>query len=143
GGFTANIATDKIAGVVHGGEYVAPSSQLEKYPELFAALEADRKGHLDLEIPAYAAGGVHSGGLRLVGERGPELEFTGPSRIYSNNDTLKMLDNSRLEFLVEKLIRRIEDLEEQAARTAVATQDSADLLNRFSRGLPTYNIEVQ
>ncbi|MGE4501989.1 MAG: tape measure protein [Thiomicrospira sp.] len=94
-------------------------------------------------IPAFASGGVHSGGLRLVGEQGPELEFTGPSRIFSNSDTLKMLDNTRLESLIEKLINRIEQLEEQAARTAVATQDSAELLNRFSRGLPTYNIEVQ
>jgi hypothetical protein len=33
-------------------------------------------------IPAFAAGGMHRGGLRIVGERGPELEYTGPSRLH-------------------------------------------------------------
>lgn len=32
-------------------------------------------------IPGFASGGTHGGGLRIVGEDGPELEYTGPSRI--------------------------------------------------------------
>jgi hypothetical protein len=40
---------------------------------------------------AFADGGLHPGGLRLVGERGPELEVTGPSRIMSNEDLMKAL----------------------------------------------------
>ena len=43
------------------------------------------------EIPAFARGGFHSGGLRLVGENGPELEVTGPSRIYNASQTAAML----------------------------------------------------
>lgn len=43
------------------------------------------------EIPAFASGGFHSGGLRLVGENGPELEVTGPSRIYNASQTAAML----------------------------------------------------
>jgi|GEM_PF-767248 len=43
------------------------------------------------EIPGFAAGGFHSGGLRLVGENGPELEVTGPSRIYNASQTAAML----------------------------------------------------
>lgn len=35
-------------------------------------------------VPGFEAGGAHAGGWRLVGENGPELENTGPSRIYSN-----------------------------------------------------------
>ena len=46
-----------------------------------------------LGLPTFAAGGSHSGGLRLVGENGPELEVTGPSRIYSAQHTAKMLDS--------------------------------------------------
>jgi TP901 family phage tail tape measure protein len=38
-------------------------------------------------LPAFADGGMHSGGLRIVGERGWELEATGPSRIW-NQDQL-------------------------------------------------------
>lgn len=32
-------------------------------------------------IPGFAGGGRHRGGLRVVGENGPELEYTGPSTI--------------------------------------------------------------
>lgn len=46
------------------------------------------------EIPRYAAGGLFGGGLRLVGENGPELEVTGPSRIYSANQTASLLSGS-------------------------------------------------
>ena len=33
--------------------------------------------------PRFASGGMHTGGLRLVGEDGPELEATGPARIWN------------------------------------------------------------
>jgi len=42
-------------------------------------------------IPGFASGGSHRGGLRLVGENGPELEVTGPSRIYNASQTAAML----------------------------------------------------
>lgn len=49
-------------------------------------------------IPAFAAGGLHYGGLRLVGERGPELEISGPARYLSTEQTMAVLspgnDNS-------------------------------------------------
>ena len=42
-------------------------------------------------VPGFAGGGRHRGGARIVGEHGPELEVTGPSRIYSAQDTRRML----------------------------------------------------
>ncbi len=44
-----------------------------------------------VKVPGYAAGGAFGGGLRLVGENGPELEVTGPSYIYNANQTAAML----------------------------------------------------
>ncbi|SDZ49146.1 tape measure protein [Delftia lacustris] len=38
-------------------------------------------------VPGYATGGMHAGGLRVVGERGWELEATGAARIW-NQDQL-------------------------------------------------------
>ncbi|MDF1486700.1 phage tail length tape measure family protein [Ramlibacter sp. H39-3-26] len=43
-------------------------------------------------IPRFAAGGTHLGGLRLVGEEGPELEVTGTARIYNARQTQQLLD---------------------------------------------------
>ena len=48
-------------------------------------------GGLLSPIPAFAKGGMHSGGLRLVGEQGAELEATGPARYYSAAQTQAML----------------------------------------------------
>lgn len=42
-------------------------------------------------FPAFARGGFHAGGIRLVGEQGPELEVTGPSRIFNARQTAEML----------------------------------------------------
>ncbi|WP_435988531.1 hypothetical protein [Sulfitobacter sp. SH24] len=41
--------------------------------------------------PGFALGGNHGGGLRIVGENGPELEATGPSRIYSASQLRRMM----------------------------------------------------
>jgi hypothetical protein len=66
--------------------------------QLAAQIKADATANG--EIKGYASGGFHSGGLRLVGENGPELEVTGPSRIYNADQTAAMLrgggDNSAL-----------------------------------------------
>ena len=47
-------------------------------------------------LPKFAAGGLHEGGWRIVGENGPELENTGPSRIFSNSQSKSMLNNDEL-----------------------------------------------
>ncbi|MDN4036803.1 DUF4214 domain-containing protein [Massilia sp. YIM B02443] len=42
-------------------------------------------------IPGFATGGDHSGGWRIVGENGPELEATGPSRIFNATQTNELM----------------------------------------------------
>ena len=42
-------------------------------------------------IPGFAGGGRHRGGLRVVGENGPELEYTGPSTILPADLTRALL----------------------------------------------------
>lgn len=46
------------------------------------------------QLPRFEKGGYHTGGLRLVGENGPELEVTGPSRIYNASQTASMLSSN-------------------------------------------------
>lgn len=46
------------------------------------------------KVAAFATGGLHAGGLRLVGENGPEIEATGPSRIWNASQTRAMLQPS-------------------------------------------------
>ncbi|WP_417699875.1 hypothetical protein [Pseudophaeobacter sp.] len=57
-------------------------------------------------VPQFAAGGVHAGGWRVVGERGWELENTGSSRVISHSDSKAMLDNRRVVESVDNLARQ-------------------------------------
>jgi hypothetical protein len=89
-------------------------------------------------IPQFAAGGLHSGGLRIVGERGPELEATGPARYWSAADTTAMLGNSqRREELLAAEIRalraEVQGLRAEARVTAVATNKTQRLWERVTR----------
>ncbi|AZB65041.1 tail tape measure protein [Cereibacter sphaeroides] len=51
---------------------------------------------IGLDVPGFATGGLHGGGLRLVGELGPELEATGPSRIHSAGQTADILGGAAM-----------------------------------------------
>jgi len=63
-------------------------------------------GSKTMVFPAFANGGFHSGGLRIVGERGPEIENTGAARYWTSEQTQKFLsgsaDNKRIEELLEQ-----------------------------------------
>lgn len=44
-------------------------------------------------LPAFANGGLHDGGLRMVGERGWEIEATGPARYWNQSQLSRALSN--------------------------------------------------
>lgn len=84
-------------------------------------------------LRTYANGGMHPGGLRLVGEEGPELEVTGPSRIYSARETAQMMggDNSELLAEVRALRETVASQADQLRRIAVATDQTQSKLKDF------------
>lgn len=61
-------------------------------------------------VPKFADGGYHSGGLRLVGENGPELEYTGPSNIINANDTRSILSGGNNAELIAEIKELRRDL---------------------------------
>jgi hypothetical protein len=76
-------------------------------------------------LPKFAAGGQHDGGWRMVGERGPELENTGASRIFSNPQSKSLLN-------MDELIAEMKALRSdvRAGQEAIAnhTQKTAKIL---------------
>lgn len=89
-------------------------------------------------VPGYATGGAFGGGLRIVGENGPELEYTGPSRIWNATDTRDILTGGSSQ---SELVAEIQQLraEIRAANGAIArnTQDTAKLMRRWDGdGMP-------
>ena len=71
-------------------------------------------------IPNFETGGDHTGGLRLVGERGPELEVTGPSRIFNASQTAAMLNGGNNQALIDE----VRELRKEVAK---GSQDGAPI----------------
>jgi hypothetical protein len=92
----------------------------------------------NLGFPGYASGGDFSGGLRLVGEQGPELEMTGPSHIVNASKTEAfMSSNADLLAEIKKLNAKIDRLEAISYQTTKNTQKTAKTLEKFDYdGLP-------
>jgi TP901 family phage tail tape measure protein len=89
----------------------------------------------------FATGGLHLGGARIVGESGPELEVTGPSRIYSNTQTRSMFDMNGLIAEVRELRRQIAEADDTKinglARISKNTKSTKDVLEDWDgNGLP-------
>ena len=86
-------------------------------------------------LARFADGGTHLGGLRLVGENGPELEVTGPSRIYNANQTKSLLNSMTQSYGTSDkaaLIDEIKALRQEVAtlRSQMATAHQQDLQQR-------------
>jgi len=92
----------------------------------------------NLGFPGYASGGDFPGGLRLVGEQGPELEYTGPSHIVNASKTEAfMSSNADLLAEIKKLNAKIDRLEAISYQTTKNTQKTAKTLEKFDYdGLP-------
>lgn len=112
--------------------------------EIIGAIRNSTEAH---QVPGFAAGGMFGGGLRLVGESGPELEVTGPSRIWSSSQTASLLsgigssDNGALVAEIKALREEVKQLREtnSAENRAIAkgAQQAGDALEKFDTiGMP-------
>jgi hypothetical protein len=118
----SNVSTGDFASQVEMLRYIAETS----------ALLSNIKG--------FASGGSFMGGMRVVGENGPELEMTGPSRIYSAQQTKEILggggsnDNEALRLEVSQMRQ---ELTAGLIQIAKNTSKTAATLNKFDYdGLP-------
>lgn len=85
-------------------------------------------------VPGFASGGSHSGGWRVVGENGPELEYTGPSQIVSNGDSKSLLS---LDEVIAELRALRDDMRTGHVAISQATSKVARLQAQWdAEGLP-------
>lgn len=83
-------------------------------------------------LPAFARGGVHSGGLRLVGENGPEIEATGASRIFSARQVANdMFDTTDIVDAILELKEELQHIKAGNVQIARNTKGSLDLERRW------------
>lgn len=96
------------------------------------------------DAPGFAAGGMHSGGWRIVGEDGPELEATGPAMIYNATQTATILRGGSGGQEVAAELRQLRA--ENRAQAESIVRLNARLVRIFERwnydGLPEQRSEV-
>jgi len=93
-------------------------------------------------LPFFAHGGDHSGGMAIVGERGPELINTGRARIFSAADSAAAFaGNSGA--TVEELRRVIARLETLVRVTAAGAQETVKAVARVSNDVASLTREVR
>jgi hypothetical protein len=130
---TGQLGYDQIAQAIAKGAVgnAAESAATKKSAEQFL------KG---LGIPGFASGGLFGGGLRIVGERGPELEVTGPSRIYNASQTAAMLGGGDSTAAIASLQRTVEGQSAALRSIAKHTMQTAKRVEFLERwdfdGLP-------
>jgi hypothetical protein len=108
------------------------SRELAYTRAMLAVSLADTVTSLGGTVPAFAAGGLHSGGLRLVGENGPELEITGPARYYSAAETSSMMGGGMVDEL-RGLREEVAMLRAEARATAINTGRTQDIMKRITK----------
>lgn len=83
----------------------------------------------------FASGGDFGGGLRVVGENGPELEATGPSRIYNAAQTAEILSGGSN--VADQIANLRNEMKASLYAIAKNTGKTSDQLNRWDGdGLP-------
>lgn len=86
------------------------------------------------DVPAFAGGGTHSGGLRIVGENGPELEATGPARYFNGAQMRSLMTGGdvagELRALRTELAALRESSSAEGQAIAASTGKMARLLDR-------------
>lgn len=86
----------------------------------------------EVPLPKFASGGLHFGGLRIVGENGPELEATGSAKIWDANQTSRMLGGDMSNEL-RALREEMENLRYETRATAINTAKTTKVLERVTR----------
>jgi hypothetical protein len=96
-------------------------------------------------VAAFATGGDHAGGLRLVGENGPELEVTGPSRIFNAQQTQSILaggtDQAQLLAAMQSLLQEQQALRDEVKGLRVEARATASNTAKASRQLDRFEMD--
>jgi tape measure domain-containing protein len=102
-----------------GGLYDQTYGRAGELQSLFDSLNAQRELIRSLGgIPQFYTGGDHTGGLAIVGERGPELVSMGPARVFNAQQTSQMINSRNNERAAEEIAQLRADL--RASQTAIA-----------------------
>jgi hypothetical protein len=98
------------------------------------------------DLPVFGDGGAHTGGLRVVGERGWEVEATGPSRIWNQEQLGKALagtSDEETKALLKEILVELRADKKQRGAVGMATLDKFDkVVDRLEKQTRTLDRRV-
>ena len=133
---TVDAARDVYVALAGSGYTMGQAEKILGLPAgTLAAETAKLSEALGVNLPTFATGGMHKGGARIVGENGPELEVTGPARIWNASQTANMLGSSSgndedmqaLRAEVRAVVTHVSKLSRNIERLIVPTDDGEAL----------------
>lgn len=147
----AQTAEDRLEAALekYGLQEETVKSLDEALRDLSTALErlawAEQGAGSAARIPGFASGGSFSGGLRLVGERGAEIEATGPSRITNSQNLLDALRDEDVEkLLMQILSQTIKTGNETRSLLINVSENTRKMNNKMddfqTNGMPTRDV---
>jgi transposase-like protein len=99
--------------------------------------ETVRNAFAEAGIPMFAAGGYHVGGLRIVGERGAEMEATGASRIWTGDQLRDLLAGGAMAQELQALVAEVRSLREaNSAENRSLARHAAKTATTLERVVP-------
>ena len=120
-------------GISAGGSVITSSSDIVSYTANGGALTWQ---DIVNDVPRFANGGTHTGGLAMVGEFGPEIvNMPFGAHVSTANQTRNMLDQS-------ELIKSVEALADQNRAMAIDLNNMYNLWRNLTAGniMYTYNV---
>lgn len=127
---------------VQSGGAFSERGYLAQNPDVAAAVAAGQfasaqehwllHGQFEGRIPGFATGGSHDGGWRWVGERGPELEYTPPSHIFTGAQAQSLVDLEPVVAELRSLRADVARLERAQVATATHSQRAARALDEMA-----------
>ncbi|MFN7041661.1 MAG: hypothetical protein ACK4OH_10895 [Acidovorax temperans] len=103
----------------------------------------------NIRLPAFAEGGMHAGGLRLVGERGWEIEATGPARYWNQAQLSQALtpgpagaDNAEVVAELRRVSAQLSRMEARLAEIEKTNDQMAQQQDNGTDGGNAYRAEI-
>lgn len=105
-----------------------------------SSAEVIRKWAADSGLPAFARGGVHSGGWALVGEEGPEFAYLPPARIYTASETARMQASGGDTGALEERLDALLTSQKSATEAMLTTRDVLVKVTRNGNAMATETV---
>lgn len=124
----------------------AAMTKLDNALSNLSRVQAAAAAAYGITLPAFASGGLHAGGLRIVGENGPEIEATGASRIYNQAQMREILSGREAgvsEAVLQAILSQISAMRKELVSLNIDTAENTRKIKDMTRQWDNVGVKVK